>query len=69
MPEIVDVVYDKGIVLTGGISNVLGIEKFFEEELKIKVKLAENPNMSTVNGLVRIGRRKEMINRLKITLP
>jgi len=69
LPEIVDEIYEKGIVLTGGLSNIPGIEKFFETELKIKVKSTENPNVSTVNGLVRIGRRKEMINRLKITLP
>ncbi len=69
LPEIVDEVFKNGIILTGGISNVPGIDKFFEDELKIKVKLSDNPNMNTVNGLVRIGRRKEMINRLKITLP
>ena len=68
-PEIVDEIYAKGIILTGGISNVPGIEKFFENELKMKVISSENPNASTVNGLIRIGRRKEMINRLKITLP
>ncbi|MFH1826849.1 MAG: rod shape-determining protein [bacterium] len=69
LPEIVDEVFDKGIILTGGVSNVPSIEKFFSEELKIKVKSSDNPNASTVNGLIRIGRKKEMINRLKITLP
>jgi len=68
-PEIINEIYNNGIVLTGGLSKTPGIDKFFENELKIKVLISENPDLSTISGLIRIGRRKDLINKLKIRLP
>ncbi|MBI2051961.1 rod shape-determining protein [Candidatus Roizmanbacteria bacterium] len=69
-PEVVDEIFNRGIVLTGGLSNISGIDAFFTEELKnIKVSLAENRDLTTISGLMRIGRRKDLLQRLKIQLP
>lgn len=68
-PEVVDEIFEQGIVLTGGLSQIPSIDSFFANELKMKVKLAENAENSTIIGLMKIGRRKEMIERLKIQLP
>ena len=68
-PEIVNEIFTNGIILTGGLSNIIGIEKYFENELKIKVKISDTPDLSTINGLIRIGRKKDLINKLKISLP
>ena len=68
-PEVVDELYDQGIILTGGISNSPGINEFFSQELQLNIKLAENKDTSTISGLLRIGRRKDTIERLKIQLP
>ncbi len=68
-PEIIDEIFSQGIILTGGVANIPGIDNFFTKELKIKTVLSENVNNSTIHGLMRIGRRKDVLNRLKIQLP
>ncbi len=68
-PEVVDEVFEQGIIFTGGLSNIPNIDSFFSNELKMKVSLAENMENSTIIGLMKIGRRKEMVERLKIQLP
>ena len=68
-PEVVEELYTNGFMLAGGLSNVPGIEKFFSEELKLKASLATNKDNATIHGLMRIGRRKDTLQRLKIDLP
>ena len=65
-PEVVDEIYTNGFVLTGGLSNVPGLDTFFAEELNLKATLAPNKEHATVHGLMRIGRRRETLQRLKI---
>ncbi len=65
-PEVVDEIYKNGFVLTGGLANVPGIELFFADELKLKATLAPNKEHATIHGLMRIGRRKETLQRLKM---
>lgn len=68
-PEVVDEIFEQGIVFTGGLSLIPNIDSFFFNELKMKIMLAENRENSTIIGLMKIGRRKEMADRLKIQLP
>ncbi len=68
-PEVVDEIFEQSIILTGGVALAPGIDSFFASELKIKVSLAENVENSTIIGLMKIGRRKEMIEKLRIQLP
>ncbi|OGK18333.1 hypothetical protein A3G67_03510 [Candidatus Roizmanbacteria bacterium RIFCSPLOWO2_12_FULL_40_12] len=68
-PEVIDEIYNNGFVLAGGLANVQGIENFFAEELKLKSTVVTNKEHATLSGLVRIGRRKDTLQRLKIELP
>lgn len=68
-PEVVDELYERGITLTGGLANTDGIDTFFSEELNIRVHIAENKDTSTISGLLKIGRRKDVVERLKVQLP
>ncbi len=68
-PEVVDEIFEQGIVFTGGPASIPGIDNFFSNELKMKITLAENATNNTIIGLMKIGRRKELIDRLKIRLP
>ncbi len=68
-PEVVDEIFEQGIVFTGGVSSIPNIDSFFFNELKMKVTLAENMENSTIIGLMKIGRRRDMVERLKIQLP
>ncbi len=67
-PEVVDEIYNQGIVLAGGLAKIPGIDNFFATELKIKASLAENSDLSTITGLVKIGRRRDTMDKLKITI-
>lgn len=68
-PEVIDEIYEQGIILTGGLAQIPGLANFFEAELKIKVVLTDNIESSTIIGLIKIGRRKENLQKLKIQLP
>lgn len=68
-PEIVDEIYTHGLILTGGLSNIPGIDIFFSNELKIEAHVAAHPENSTVNGLFRIGKNRDALQALKINLP
>ncbi len=68
-PEVVDEIFEHGIVFTGGLSSIPNIDSFFSNELKIKIALAENMENNTIIGLMKIGRRKEMVDKLKLQLP
>lgn len=69
LPEVVDEIYTQGIVLTGGLASIPGIDKFFHSELKIKTELSPNIDSSTIFGLMKVGRRKETLHRLALRLP
>lgn len=53
-PEVVDEVMKKGVILTGGLSRIVGIDKFFEEELKISVYCSDKYEYATINGLMKL---------------
>jgi rod shape-determining protein MreB len=65
-PEIVEEIYRKGIILTGGLSNIKGIDVFFASELKIDVTCPDNPSDTTINGLIQIGKKHENLVNLKL---
>ncbi len=65
-PEIVDEVITHGIILTGGLSLIKGLDKFFEQEIKIKVLGQENYQYATINGLAKLARHKDELTKLII---
>ncbi len=69
LPEVIDEVYTQGIILTGGLAGIPGIDKYFNSELKMKIELSPNIDSSTIFGLMKVGRRKETLHRLALHLP
>lgn len=51
-PEIINEIVSDGITITGGLAYIKGINNFFSTELKIPVKIAENPFNTTINGIL-----------------
>ncbi|MBI2641263.1 rod shape-determining protein [Candidatus Roizmanbacteria bacterium] len=66
-PEVVDEVYTNGILLSGGLANIKGIDRFFAGELKIDVQIAEQPSDSVILGLLKISSDFDSLNRLSIS--
>lgn len=53
-PEISADIYETGIYLTGGGANIRILKEKIEEEFKLKVKIAENPTHTVINGMAKI---------------
>lgn len=65
-PEVVDELMQKGIILTGGLSKVPGIDKFFEDELKLRVYCSEKHEYTTINGLMKLTTNIEAFSKILI---
>jgi actin-like ATPase involved in cell morphogenesis len=57
----------KGIILTGGLSKVPGIDKFFEDELKLNVYCSEKHEYTTINGLMKLTANEESFSKIIIS--
>lgn len=68
-PEVVDELYKNGVLLTGGLANIPQIDRYFTKELNIPVKIAEQKQHATINGILKVSRRAEQVQRLRIQLP
>ena len=66
-PEVVDEVMRKGVILTGGLSRIVGIDKFFERELKIEVYCHEKHEYTTVNGLMKLTEDEQSFAKIIVT--
>jgi len=66
-PEVVDEVMQRGVVLTGGLSRIEGIDKFFEEELKVKVYCSDKYEYATINGLMKLTANDDAFSKIIIT--
>ncbi len=64
-PEIIDEITKNGIFLTGGLSKIEGIEKFFSQELKIDV-YKKDSLLTTINGLIELSKNKDLLSKLII---
>lgn len=65
-PEVVDEIYKTGLILTGGLSSIKGIDRFFAKELKMDVILNENSENSTIYGLLNASKHKKDLRKLII---
>ena len=65
-PEVVDEVMQKGAILTGGLSRIPGIDKFFEEELKLNVYCSDKFEYATINGLMKLTANEETFSKIII---
>lgn len=65
-PEVVDEIYNQGIILCGGLANIPGINDFFKDEIKVDVNIARPPSDLTIDGLINIGKNLETLAKLAI---
>lgn len=65
-PEIVDEVLNRGVILTGGLANIPGLDKFIAQEIKIDVVTSPDFQYATVSGLMKLAKREEEFARLII---
>ena len=65
-PEIVDEVLKGGIILTGGMSKIPGLDKFIANEIKIDVSANPENEFATINGLMKLARREDELAKLII---
>lgn len=63
-PEVIDVIFDTGIVLTGAVAQTPGIDKFISQELKIECLTMDSPQDITIHGLTRIARSANELEKL-----
>ncbi len=68
-PEVIDEIYESGIILCGGLAQVPGLDKYISRELKLETHAAPHPDDITIKGLMKIGESREMLSRLRIHLP
>lgn len=65
-PEIIDGIVKNGAIITGGLANIKGLEKYVASELRIPVSIPENPQDATVFGLMKLLKDPSLLNRLII---
>lgn len=65
-PETVEEVFNEGIYLTGGLSEIPGIDKYFSEELKVKIIIPKNNKDATINGLMELDKKPYILNKINI---
>ncbi len=65
-PEIVDDIFEEGILITGKIATLPGLKQMIADELKMKVVLPEHAEEATVYGLLEIEKHKEHLLNIKI---
>lgn len=63
-PETVEEVFNEGIYLTGGLSEIPGIDKYFSEELKVKIIIPTNNKEATINGLIELAKKPYLFNKI-----
>jgi len=54
----------RGIILTGGLAAIPGIDKFFANEVKLDVYCADNASDTTINGIMKIAQDSESLQKL-----
>jgi rod shape-determining protein MreB and related proteins len=65
-PELSGDIYDRGVVLTGGVALLRKIDKHLENETGLRVILAENPLDTVVLGAGHLLTNRELLNRVAL---
>lgn len=65
-PELVEDILKTGIILVGGGANIKRLKEMIEEETKINVEVAENPNWSVIKGLGQVVENREILKKIKL---
>jgi rod shape-determining protein MreB and related proteins len=65
-PELSGDIYDRGVVLTGGVALLRKIDKHLEKQTGLRVILAENPLDTVVLGAGHLLGNRELLNRVAV---
>lgn len=65
-PEIIDGIIKSGIIITGDLAHIPGIDAFMTADLKIPVIIPEKPQDTTINGILNLIGTKEHLQRVLI---
>ncbi len=69
-PELIGDIHNDGIILTGGLSGLRGMDKLIENTVGLKVRVAEEPELCAVKGsgtaLSYMSGRKSKINPITL---
>lgn len=65
-PELIDGIIKNGVVLTGGLALIPGLESLVSNDLKIPAAVADNPQEATINGLMKLLDDKEILKKILI---
>ena len=65
-PEIVNDIFQEGVLLTGKAALIPGFSKFIASELKMDVLVTEHASEATIYGLMKIGKSPEHLNTSRI---
>lgn len=65
-PEILDELLNKGVFITGGLSQISGLDSFLSNEIKIDIQKAENSQHTTINGLLILANSIETISKIAL---
>lgn len=68
-PEVVNDVYQEGIVLTGKSSSIPGLDTYIKEEVHIDVLIPEHASEATVYGLLRLLQHPQRLKTLSLKSP
>ncbi len=65
-PEILDELLNKGVFITGGLSQISGLDSFLSNEIKIDIQKAENSQHTTINGLLKLSSSIETASKIAL---
>lgn len=65
-PELLSDLFKQGLVLTGGGSQLLGLDHFLSSQLKIPVKVAEEPMLAVVRGCGKCLDNSQLLEKVRV---
>jgi rod shape-determining protein MreB len=65
-PELTNDILTHGILLTGGASQLSGLDQLIVERTRIPVVLSEDPMTSVVRGTGKVLENDELLQRVKV---
>lgn len=65
-PELASDIFDEGFTITGGGAKLYGIDDLLSEQLRIKVSLAEEPELCVAHGLLELMSEPELYDKIEL---
>jgi rod shape-determining protein MreB len=65
-PELVSDLVPRGLVVSGGGAQLLGIDQYLAQTLEIPVRVADSPDLCVIRGLAKILDDKEFLEKVQV---